>query len=264
MNYDRLIADIRLDLDSPDQHQPSDDAVMLAVADISQLLDVKAQNTGEGWSVAYQDLPVSAGQPIYALSFPDFGKPVRIHTIEPGNRQYWTRKVEIVDRQDVENYYDGPVGGPVDPYGGGAGAERWKAACAVVYWTTGQPSIEFIPVPNTSCQYRIWYETGEIPEPSPGGSVPVQLPFHRYVRVRAALALLGKCHWSKLLGENAARMDPEKVMKMMADHAERQRGDLVPVEIEYRKAYEDYIATSQQSGTGYGNPYGGWSEDCWY
>ena len=58
-------------------------------------------------------------------------------------------------------------------------------------------------------------------------------------------------------------MDPEKVMNIISAHAERQRADLVPTETEYRKAYEDYIASSQQSGSGYGTPYGGWADDNW-
>jgi hypothetical protein len=39
---------------------------------------------------------------------------------------------------------------------------------------------------------------------------------------------------------------------------------LLKQEIEYRKEYEEWIATSHQSGTSEPNPYGGWSEDsCW-
>jgi len=256
MNYDRLIADIRLDLDSPDQHQPSDDAIMLAVADISQLLDVKAQNTGEGWSVQYQDLSVGPGNSIYPLAFPSFGKPVRIHSIEPGNRLHWTRKVDIISRQDIENYYEGPTG----PFSGG-GNDRWNTACVVASWTNSQPFLEFIPEPNTAVQWRVWYETGAIPEPALGGQIPVQDPFHRYVRLRASISLLGKCHWSKFLGDNAAKMDPEKVMKMMRDHAGRLRDDLTPSVAEYAAAYEEYIATAWQPGVSGGVPYGEWSED---
>jgi hypothetical protein len=257
VNYDRLIADIKLDLDHPDDNQPSDDAIMLAIADIAQLLDVKAQNTGEGWSVTYQDLTVgpNVNPAVYALQWANFGKPVRIHTIDPSNPLHWSRKIQIIDRQDIENAYDGPVAPP--------GGEKHNASAVVIYWENGAPMAEFIPVPNQNAQYRFWFETGEIAEPAIGGGIPVQGPFHRYVRIRAALQLLGKCYWSRLLGPMAAAMDPERIMKVMSAHAERLRGDLMPTEAEFRRAYEDYIATAHQSGSGYGNPYGGWADDCY-
>lgn len=253
MNYDKLLADIRLDLDSPDDIQPSDDQIMLAVADIAQLLDVKAQNTGEGWSVTYQDLHVSANNAVYALQWANFGKPVRVHTIDSSNRNHVTRKIDVIDRQDIENYYSGSA----QPLGG----EKHNAAAVVVYWENGAPQAEFIPQPGQSAAYRFWFETGEIPEPSLGGSIPVQSPFHRYVRIRAAIQLLGKCRWSRILGEKAADMEPERVIKLSSAHSERIRADLVPTEMEFRKAYEDYIASAHQSGSSYGVPYGGWMED---
>lgn len=253
LNYDRLLSEIRDDLDTPDERSPADDTILRAIGDVSQLLDLQAQNTGEGWSVAFFDLIVNANQPLYPFNEAQYGKPVRVYTIDTGDRAHFSRKIELVERQNIENYFNGRQVATA--------AEKHSAVCMVPYWSNGQASIEVIPTPSQSATYRIWYETGEIAEPTKGGTIPVQSPFHRYVRIKAASKLLGKCFWSKLLGSEPDKINPVDRIKLQQMHAERIRPDLVALEIEYAREYREYIANMIQSGTGEAVPYGGWTEE---
>jgi hypothetical protein len=254
LNYDRLLSEIRDDLDQPDMSAPSDDAIMRAIGDVSQLMHLQAQNTGEAWSHTYVDLTVSANQPYYALNEDRYGKPVRVYTVDPTDVNHISRKVDLVDRQDIEGYYSGRTVA-VD-------GRKHSAVAMVPYFTDGQAMYEVIPTPAQSATYRIWYETGDIPEPTRGGTIPTQSPFHRYVRVKAATLLLGKCSWSRILGTKANELPPGDVLKLQAAQADRLRPGLVALTAEYEREYKEYIANIQQSGTqevfGYGDHMGGW------
>ena len=256
--FDRLIAEVRVDLHEPDINSPTDDNILQKAGDVVQLRHNEQNNTGVGWSVRSRDITTQPGQASYVMAENEvFGKPQRIHTVDPNNQFHVTGKIPIVERQDIEQYYDGSIRARL-------GSGYHTASCAVVYWQFGVPYVEFIPVPNGNATYRIWYETGEINEPNLGDNLPITSPFHRYVRVSTALACLAYCRWSRLLGEKPDAIEPERVLKIMQAYQAQLSPGLMKQELEYRAAFRDYIATAWQTGTGEPNPYGGGLDDFMY
>ncbi len=255
LNFDRLIAEVRTDLFEPDINSPTDDLILQKAGDIVQLRGNEQSNTGVGWSVRSRDITTQPGQASYLMTENQiFGKPQRIHTIKPNDPFHVSDKIPIVERQDIEQFYEGPGKSRL-------GSNYHTAACAVVYWEFNAPYIEFIPTPNGSATYRIWYETGEINEPNLGDNLPSTPPFQRYIRVSTALACLPYARWSRLLGDNPDKTDPMQAMKIMQAYQLQLQSGLMKQEVEFRKAWTDYIATGWQTGTGQPQPYGGYSDD---
>lgn len=255
LNFDRLVAEVRTDLAEPDINSPTDDRILQAAGDVVQLRHNEASNSGVGWSVRSRDITTQPGQPSYLMAENEvFGKPQRIHTIDPQDPFHCTRKIDIIERQDIEERYQGPIQSRL-------GSSFHTAAAAVVYWEFGVPYIEFVPTPNGQATYRVWFETGEITEPNLGDNLPIAAPFHRYIRVSTALACLRYARWSRLLGDKPDKIDPISAMKIMQMQRAEIEPGLLRQELEYREAFRDYIATAWQTGTGNPSPYGGDQDD---
>lgn len=264
-DYDRIINDCRMvDLDHPDITAPNDDALFGKATDIAQLRHNQAQNSAVGWSVQHFELTTSPGKAEYLIPQGEaFGKPVRVHTIFPQERYHITRKIPVVDIQDVDEYYYlGPEQAPLT--GTGGGTNRHSAVAFQIYWKFGQPYFRIVPIPNETSQYRVWFETGVIPEPALADNLPVPDSYHRYLRISTSIAILSQCQWTRLLGDDPTRIEPERAMRIMILRRRDLLDGLLKQEIEFRKEYEDHIATSHQAGTGEGNPYGVWAEDYYY
>ena len=255
INFDRLIGEVRTDLLNPDDYGPSDDFILQKAGDVIQNRHMEQQNTGVGWSMGSYDIRTQAGLPSYTVGLDaQFGKPVRIHTIDPSDPYHVTRKVDIVDRQQVDNYYQGSDRAFV-------GAEHHTAVLAVVEWQAGQPRITFIPTPNGAASYRVWYDVGEVADPTLGAILPVSPPLHRYIRISTSSACVPAASWQRLLGSNAAKMEPERKMALMERQQGVIMGGLVRQEAQFAAAYEDYIQTSFQPGTGSPHGYADYAED---
>jgi hypothetical protein len=255
INYDRLIAEVRMDLNQPDDNQPSDDLILQKAGDVVQNRHLDQQNTGVGWSIGSKDITTQPGQPSYSLGLDaQFGKPTRVHTIDLANRYHTNRKIDFIERQDQDMLYQGPETAVV-------GSGYHTAACVIFEWQNGQARMNIVPTPNGIATYRVWYETGELPEPTLGSLIPVASPFHRFFRISTSIACLGYCNWARLLGLNATKMDPERVMAIMERQAGRIEPGLLKQEVEFRETFEEYIQTAWQTGTGQPHGYGDWAED---
>jgi len=261
-DFDRIITDCRaIDLDNPDFSAPNDDAIFGKAVDVAQLRHNQAQNSAVAWSIRWFDLKTSPGKAEYPIALGEaFGKPIRIHTVDPADRHHCTRKIPIVEIQEIDEYYRGPAQSPV------GGQNRHSAVAFQIYCKFGQPFLKPEPIPNDTSTYRVWLETGEIPEPALDSNLPVPGAFHRYLRISTSLAIISQCWWSRLLGDNPNALRPQDAALMMAAQRATLLGDprthgLLKQEADFKEEYEDWIATSHQSGTGESNPYGGWSED---
>jgi len=155
---------------------------------------------------------------------------------------------------DVDEWYQGPAQSPV------GGQNRHSAVVFQLYYKFGQPFLKPEPTPNDTSTYRVWYETGAIPEPALADNLPVPEAFHRYLRISTSVAIIGQCWWTRLLGDNPNAIDPERAMRIMEMKRRSLLDGLLKQEIEFRKEYEDWIATSHQGGTGEPNGYGDWAE----
>jgi hypothetical protein len=255
-DFDRVITDCRaIDLDNPDFSAPNDDAIFGKATDVAQLRHNEAQNSGAGWSIRWFDLTTQPGKAEYQVAASEgFGKPVRIHTIDPTNKHHCTRKVPVIDPREVEEFYQGPAQSPV------GGQNHHTAVAFQFYYKYGLPFLKPEPTPSDTSKYRVWQETGEIPEPALASNLPVPDAFHRYLRISTSIAIIGQCWWTRLLGDNPNAIDPEKAMRIMRERRKDLLDGLLKQEIEFARQYEDWIATSTQSGTGEPNGYGDWAE----
>lgn len=240
---DRLIGEIRLECGTPETNQPSDDLILMKIGDVAQLLHNQAQNTSHAWSVNYYDLPAQAGKADYLIPLDrQWGKPQRVHTINPTDRYHVNRSIPIFERQNIEEAYRGPQEA--------MGGTHWTphtAAAFIFYYKFGNPYADIVPTPAEPARYRLWFETGEIPEPKPDGNTPVIAPFARYLRVKAALLVMSHCEWAgNTKDENRERRAE------LAD-------PLIPFVNEWEKTWRSYIQTSHQWGTsepaGYADDY---------
>ena len=256
-NFDRLISEVRIDLDNPDPSAPNDDLIFLKAADVAQLRHNDAQNSPVSWSLRYWDLQALPGKEEYLIPAGEqFGKPARIHTIDLADRYHVSRKVEVSEIQNVDEFYRGPILAP-------ASGRYHSAAVFLFYYRFGQPYLRLVPTPNENSRYRVWHETGELPEAALGDNLPTPGAFHRYLRISTAVACLAYCHWSRLLGDEPEKMEPEKILQIMQRYQKTLADGLLKQEIEFARAYDDYIETQQQSGVGEPNGYGDWAGDGW-
>jgi len=187
LDYDRLIGEVRLDCNEPEAHSPNDDLILQKSGNVAQLLVNELSNAPPGWSQRFHDLDVLPGKAFYPLPIDKaFSKPVRIHTIDQADRFHVTRKVDMCDRQNQDEFYQGPRQAVVG---------RHTAWVKVLSWDLAQPQLEVVPEPVEVARYRIWYNTGIIPEPLQDQNPPVPLEYFRYWRVETSLLTLRYCHW---------------------------------------------------------------------
>lgn len=246
-----------MDLDNPDPSSPNDDLIFLKAADVAQLRHNDAQNSPVSWSLRYWDLQATANKDEYLI--PDgeqFGKPARIHTIDLNDRYHVTRKIEVSEIQNVDEFYQGPTTA-------GYSGNLHSAEVFLFYYKFNVPYLKIVPTPSGSSRYRVWFETGELPEAALGSNLPAPGAFHRYFRISTAVACLGYCYWSRLLGDKPEKIEPEKILQIMRSYQKQLTDGLLKQEVEFARSYDDYIETQQQSGTGQPNGYGDWAGDGW-
>lgn len=207
IDYNRLIAEVRMDCQYPDPHKPADDLIMMMAGDVAQAMMNRMGNAPPGWSQRYFDLQVQGNEDTYEVSEADFSKPVRIHTIDPGNPNHATRKIDDCDMQNVDEFYRGPV----QAQSAGHSAE------VMVFSRQGSAiRVIVVPKPLDSVFYRIWFNTGVIADPNKGGNAPVPQEFFRYLRAQVSDAVLGHCRWGGALNRETLEAAQDSINKRLA------------------------------------------------
>lgn len=231
--FTRIIGETRQDCANPEQNSPTDDLILQRVGDVSQQLQNQAQNSSFSWDVGYVDLDVQADKGEYLI--PDTkrgGKVQWIHTIQPADRFHVNRPVPVIERQHQPEIYQGPATG----LNGNFSSSQHSAVAMIVYYTSGSLNIEVVPKPQAACTYRIWFESGEIPEPLLNGKVSNLVPFHRFVRLKTSYLVLPYCEWGGLSRSEAREYRAEL------------RGPMEPFLLQWERDYANYISTSHQAG----------------
>jgi hypothetical protein len=242
-DYDRLIGEVRLDCNEPEAHLPNDDLIMQKAGDVAQLLVNELANAPPGWSQRYYDFDVQPGKAFYPMPIDKaFSKPVRIHTINQGNPYHVTRKIDMCDRQNVDEFYRGPrqalqiVG-------------HHTARVMIISWDLSEPQIEIVPEPVEVARYRVWYNTGVIDEPLQAQKSPVPLEYFRYWRVKTSLLVLRYCSWKGR--DQESRAAEVKLLEPV----------LIGQVTEFRAAWNEYKLTNRVLGSQESNAYGAWYID---
>lgn len=244
VDWERLLSDVRMELDNPSPHNPTDDLLMMKGGDEAQLLLNEMSNAPPGWSQTYHDLPVTPYKAIYDLEGIDnFSKPVRVHTIDPSDQYHNNRKIQTCERQNVDEFYSGAAT---------ASLSGWSAEVMVFYQEYNVHKVEVFPAPLDAVRYRLWFNTGVIPDPTREAQVPTPPEYFRFLRLKTSLAALPYCRWSNL-SEQQANMK----FKQLADA-------LLKKEIEQRESWRNFIQTSRRGGSTEPLAYGQTYLDSWF
>jgi hypothetical protein len=254
-DYDRLIGEVRLDCHEPEGHAPNDDLIMQKAGDVAQLLVNELANAPPGWSQRFIDLDVAPDQAIYQIAVEPFSKPVRIHTVDPDDIYHVTRKIEWCDRQNVDEFYTGPTTAIT-------GWPKHTARLMVLWWDQQTPpaplsavpdrlvaQLEVIPVPTDVARYRIWFNTGVIPDPSQNTVAPIPAEWYRYWRIETSLLTLRYCHWKGR--DQQARKDEIGIIEPVLMRQSKQ----------FHDAWEQFKLTNKVSGSQEPHGYADWYLD---
>jgi hypothetical protein len=255
-DYDRLISEVREDCRGPERHSPSDDLILQKAGDVAQLLVTELANAPPGWSQRFYDLDVEADKAIYQIPVEPFSKPVRVHTIDPDDRYHVTRKIDFCERQNQDEFYRGQTTAIT-------GWPKHTARLMVLWWDQEEPpsplsptpqrlvaQLEIIPVPVDAARYRIWFNTGVIPEPTPRTVAPIPAEWYRYWRIKTSLLTLRYCHWKGM--DQQSRKDEIALLEPA----------LTSQALEFKNAWEQFKLTNRVGGSqepnGYGQDYLDW------
>jgi hypothetical protein len=255
-DYDRLIGEVREDCRGPEHWAPQDDLILQKAGDVAQLLVTELANAPPGWSQRFYDLDVAPDQAVYQIPVEPFSKPVRVHTVDPDDRYHVTRKIDFCDRQNQDEFYLGQTTAL-------AGWPKHTARLMVLWWDQQTPSpplaatpdrlvaqVEVIPVPTEAARYRIWFNTGVIPEPSQTTVAPIPAEWYRYWRIKTSLLVLRYCYWRGM--DMNARKDEITLLEPT----------LTAQVLEYKQAWEQFKLTNRVTGNqepnGYAQGYLDW------
>jgi hypothetical protein len=253
-DYDRLIGEVRLDCNEPEGHAPDDDLIMQKAGDVAQLLVSELANAPSGWSQRFHDLDVQPNTGIYQIPVEPFSKPVRVHTIDPDDQFHVTRKIDFCERQNQDEFYQGQTTALTGC--------KHTARLMVLWWDQQTPpaplptvpdrlvaQLEVIPVPTEAARYRIWFNTGAIPEPSQNTVAPVPAQWYRYWRVETSLLTLRYCHW-KGRDQEARKAEIALIEPVLNRQSER-----------FRDSWEQFKLTNRVSGSQEPHGYASWYLD---
>ncbi len=240
IDYNRLISEVRMDCQYPDPHKPTDDLIMMVAGDVAQAMANRMGNAPPGWSQRYFDLQVQANTDTYDVAESDFSKPVRIHTIDPGDPNHVTRKIDDCDWQNVDEFYRGPE----------TAQSSRHSAQVMVFWREGSAiRVSVLPTPAESVLYRVWFNTGTIPDPNKGGNAPVPPEFFRYLRAQVSDAVLGHCRWGGELKDDVLKAVQDSISKRLR-MSERE--------------WNSFVLTNSVTGSTSPAGYADWCMDSWY
>lgn len=246
LDTQRLIGEIRLDCNQPDLHAPGDDLILQTIADKAQMMFNEIQNQQPSWSMEQKNIGPDLFVEPFRLNLVSFGKPVRLHTVDPYNPQYPSEPIAIVRPQELALP--------------GQGASERQASFH--YAPSGLPMLTVIPPFGQPTMLRLWYELGELPELTLGDNpIPVMPQFHRYLRTLCVIAVLGYCEWSRLC--EGLQLDPFKKRALFDQERNRLLPSRIADEARERQSWNTFIATGFQDGDGGCREYAGWVEDAY-
>src|SRR5262247_1090720 len=234
--YRELISQIRLNLLEPHPAKPSEPVIWNALKQNARLLFNMALNTPVSWATESHILDVNENDDTYLLPAANFGKDILVETIDPADPNHVPRPVRRMSLQSS-------LLGGNSPY-----IQNWdhtyqmlgeKHSAQTFVFTRdsaiGNVSIRVLPVPHTSAQYKIWYETAEPNATALDNYFPI-LAGQDLLCLRVSLSCLPGAEWSEMTPEQCAEKRQELGMTLGADVKA------------HTDAYRQYIATDRQAG----------------
>lgn len=116
--------------------------------------------TDEGWFLSHQTLTVSAGIEEYAINIADFSRPFFVETYDSSKPKNRRREVEMCRPQDRN-----VLRVNTDDFGTGVSLKHTARMFAFFNVGEPQPTVQVLPIPTQTAEYRIWYEAVVIDQP---------------------------------------------------------------------------------------------------
>jgi hypothetical protein len=190
------MTNVRLRLSDPRAGRPNDAQLLNAVSTEIRTIKRHESNTSNVWNFNDTIIDVSPNTSTYLINQVDFGVPLAVLTWAPQLLTWIPRLIPIYQPQNMAFGY----GLPVNLAGFWQAVSFDGSLCSAdrctFYWKDGQPYIEFSPVPQYGCSYKIRFlESGASVGTDSLTSAPINSMDADIVEVRAALSLLSTSEW---------------------------------------------------------------------
>ncbi len=240
---------IRLLLDKPDDQRPSMDLLFQLLGDQVQHHHNQLQNSSAQWSVANYTLTTSPGVEDYLVVAADFGKPFFVYAEDATNNAFVRREIPFVMLHNIDQFYMGVRAPQL--------TDQHAVQFISFYRSSGAWYARVTPIPASTKDYVVWYETAAVPTLALGSTEGLS-PFNHLIRVQTALAALPHCGWGEFhpeaLGEKGNVWE-RKIRTLAAARTAE--------EVKYQKEFSTYLGTIMQAGVAPRDGYGD-GDDTWW
>lgn len=155
MNIYDLMTNVRLRLGDPRNGRPNDQQLLNAVTTQIRTIKRTQRNTSNPWSFNDLIIDVIPNEAVYSITTADFGTPLAVLTWDPSNPTWIARLIPFYKPQNMVYSY-GLQNNAAAWYWPGDGSNCTALRCSF-YWTDGTPYIEFLPLPQLACAYKVRY-----------------------------------------------------------------------------------------------------------
>ncbi len=225
-----MVDNVFLRLGSPRSNRPGYFEGLNAVCTNIRTLKRFQQNTSNVWNYSDAVVQVVGNLSVYQITEPDFGKALSVITWAPNLPTWIARPIPIFEPQNIDYAWGLPQNAAAFfiPYDG----SQCTAQRCAFFWTDGTPYIEFLPVPQQSCQYKVRYlQSANGVNTDALSSSPLSNEDADLCEVRSALSLLAITEW----------MSPDN-KDNRAYNAERRRDLAVSLSAEERELTRQFEA----------------------
>jgi len=242
----------------PDPSAPRIDFVMRKVVDAANLIRQRAQNVGFNWDARSIDIAVSEadgdGKFILSQAEPD-ERITLIQTTDPANPYHIPRDVQITDPANVSQFYRGAkVGSQVAVF------SHWRGREDGALMLQAHPAAL---AGDTAQCFTVWLERGSVPLVPNNIALASLGGFEAYLRIQAALAILPACEWSRLLGEEAQKVDPVSKLKVYEMYRSGLAESLAGQLAAWEQVFRNFVNSGWEQQSPPTRAYGDWLGGSW-
>lgn len=228
--YRELLSRVDLLLGEPHPANPSQPTRWEVFQGAVQLVYNVALNAPVSWVTRNTTLSVYENQDTYTLNHADFSKDILVETIDLADPTHVSRPVSRSSLQSEPLTFFPQSGESVTVDG-----VMHSARVMAFYREDGVVKVRVMPMPTTSADYRVWFETA-----SPNTDSDLNSLFspagESYIVTLCALNLLPHCQWAGM-GKEETKQKRRDLKEILAAN--------VAV---HEKAWRVYLATDRQSG----------------
>lgn len=149
-----VIASVRATLDYPTFDKLKQQLVLLKLREKVDHYFNRLSLTDRNWFLGSEVITVSSGVDEYMVVSPEWGRPILCETQDLSDPQHIRASIPIIDLQDRELFYQGPVQEYVHPLTDKHSATSWT----FYRKPTGEVYGKVTPQPSQQADYLFWFE----------------------------------------------------------------------------------------------------------